>query len=176
MPLMLFINEVMVRIWELLDLAPKVLKRLSSLVASVTNIISLPETCVVTASDFTPAAVSINFESFTVHLPLTVFPFNVSVNVPSSLKVMVKAPGLIPYRVRYSCIFFSSLLAAIFEPAFARILSDVNTIAGSVYDHVPITFSLVACFLLEKIYVRLDTASSPEPPSTLFSTSLMSCA
>ena len=98
MPLMLFINEVMVRIWELLDLAPKVLKRLSSLVA------------------------------------------------------------------------------AIFEPAFARILSDVNTIAGSVYDHVPITFSLVACFLLEKIYVRLDTASSPEPPSTLFSTSLMSCA
>ena len=44
--------------------------------------------------------------------------------------------------------------------------------AGSVYDHVPIIFSAVACLLEEKTLVRPDTTSSPDAPSpiTLFRT------
>ena len=130
-PLTLFISEATVLIFELPDLAPSVLNRFSSLVASVTNCMSLPSIWVVMDSAFTPAIDRMSFESFTCHLPFDVLPFSVSVKVPSFLKVIENSPGLIPYFVSCSCNFASTLLAAIFDAAFARILSEVKTIAGS---------------------------------------------
>ena len=62
-PLTLFISEATVLIFELPDLAPSVLNRFSSLVASVTNCMSLPSICVVMERAFTPAIDKMSFDA-----------------------------------------------------------------------------------------------------------------
>jgi hypothetical protein len=41
-------------------------------------------------------------------------------------------------------------------------LSEVKTMAGSVYDQVPMILFLLACLSLEKTLVNVDTRSPPE--------------
>lgn len=81
-------------------------------------------------------------------------PLNVSSKVPSSLKVMLKAPDSKPNFESCSCSLSSILLDAMLAPALANRLSDSKTIAGSEYSQVPTRLFLLACFSLEKMFVK----------------------
>lgn len=152
MPSTLLAREEMVESVELAleALLPIVWTSVRSLVASTTSMsVLLPDICVVTDTVL-PLQVRLSLLSEISHVPETVFELILEEKLPSLLNVTVMS-SVMPHFSIADASFSSIFVAAASPAALERMLSDSNTIAGSLYVHVPVILLSVAWLDEEKM-------------------------